>query len=423
MNAYYGLIFFVLLNSSCSSQKGNEKAAYARKNLCSKVIKLVDGNWFNGDTFEKKTVWLNEGLITLKNMDKKVDTTLDLSGKYIIPPFAEAHNHNLESDHELDKRIASYLKNGIFYVKHLSSIKKRIAPLMSNYNIPEGIDVSLAHAPLTAKGGHPIALRKKHLGYGYFNGLFDSIEEIEFHGYVRIDTKVDLENKWDSIMSFSPDFIKLNLLYSEEYEKRKNDPVYFDKKGLNPKLIPLIVKKAHSAGLRVSAHVETAYDFHVAVNAGVDEIAHLPEIKNGKPIHRKDAILAKERGTVVVTTVSIITKRQKSPNYNDLLSNIASNLKLLKDEGVTLALGSDMYNDNSSGEFQILQQLHVFNNLELLKMWTENATETIFPQRKIGKLREGYEASFLVLDKNPIENIANINKSITIRVKQGVILK
>ena len=41
-------------------------------------------------------------------------------------------------------------------------------------------------------------------------------------------------------------------------------------------LILRIVEKAHSAHLRVSLHVNNAADFHVAVAAGVDEIAHIP---------------------------------------------------------------------------------------------------------------------------------------------------
>lgn len=422
MKIYDILVLLLLLSSSCRSQNIDHKANYALTNPDSKRMKLVDGHWFNGETFEKKTVWLDNGLIYFKKPGVLVDTIVDLANQYIIPPFAEAHNHNLESSYGLDKRIASYLENGVFYVKLLSSIKKRIAPLMKYYNKPKGIDISMAHAPLTGSGGHPIALRKIFLEKGYFDGLFTSIEEIEFHGYVRIDSELDLEHKWDSIISFEPDFIKLNLLYSEVYEARKNDTTYFGRKGLNPELIPSIVAKAHSEGLRVSAHVETAHDFHVAVTAGVDEIAHLPELKNGKAIAKKDALLAKEKDIVLVTTVSLVTKRKERPEYNALLQNITTNLELLKSAGVTLALGSDMYNDNSTGEFQMLRQFNVFSNLELLKMWTENATATIFPQRKLGKLREGYEASFLVLKKNPISDIEAINENITLRVKQGVIL-
>lgn len=413
-NIIIGLILATLL-CSCDQK-------IAIKNPQSLCIQLNNGNWFNGNEFVERTVWVKDGLLSFSKDNTQNDTIINLTGKYVIPPFAEAHNHNLESDYELDKRINAYLNNGVFYVKHLSSIKKRIDPLMHHYNKPNGIDVSLAHAPLTATGGHPIALRKRFLDYGLFDGVFTSLEEIESHGFFIMDNADDLNNKWDQVLSFKPDFIKINLLYSEEYLKRKNDTVYFGRKGLNPELVPAIVSKAHDNNLRVSAHVATAYDFHVAVTAGVDEIAHLPEIHNGKPIAQADVKLAKQKDVVVVTTASLVTKNTKRLNYNQLAGNIRSNLEILKDAGVTIAIGSDIYNDSSVGEFQFLHNLNLFSNLDLLKMWCENSAITTFPNRKIAYLKEGYEASFLVLNVNPLEHIYEVNKSIKLRVKQGTIL-
>lgn len=385
-------------------------------------IQLTNGNWFNGKEFVKKTVWVQQGMLRFTSGNHVYDTIIDLASKYVIPPFTEAHNHNLESEYELEKRIKKYMDNGVFYVKHLSSIKKRIDPLMHRYNKPRGLDVSLAHAPLTATGGHPIALRKRFLEYGRFEGIFNTLEEIESHGYFIMDNEAQFNRKWEQVLSFKPDFIKINLLHSEEYQKRKNDTLYFGQKGLDPNLVPIIVAKAHEANLRVSAHVETAHDFHVAVTSGVDEIAHLPEIRNGKSIAIADAKLAKEKGVVVVTTASLVLKNRIKPNFDQLLDNVRSNLKILQDAGVTIAIGSDMYGDSSVGEFNLLHQLQLFTNLELLKMWCENAALTTFPHRKIGYLKEGYEASFLVLDMNPLENLKEVNQQIHLRVKQGVIL-
>ena len=419
---YSLLAVFLYISTSNYSQEFN-KTAYAKKNFNSNTIKLIDGYWFNGETFDKKTVWIKNGLINFKIIGEEIDTIIDLSGKYVIPPFAEAHNHNLESDYKLDDRIDSYLENGIYYVKLLSSIKKRIHPLMQYYNKPDGVDISMAHAPLTATGGHPIELRKRFLESGYFDGLFNSLEEIEYHGYVVIDDLADLNEKWDEILSHSPNFMKINLLYSEEYAGRKNDTAFFGKKGLNPDLVPAIVEKAHTSGLKVSAHVATSHDFHVAVSANVDEIAHLPEIHNGKPIVIEDAVLAKKNDITVVTTISLVKKNKEKDNYEELMKNIVSNLRLLKKTGVKLAIGSDMYNDNSSNEFSFLHELNIFSNLELLKMWTENSIGTTFPNRKIGKLEEDYEGSFLVLGKNPLSDISNVHNEIVLRVKQGVILE
>ena len=46
----------------------------------------------------------------------------------------------------------------------------------------------------------------------------------------------------------------------------------------------------------------------------------------------------------------------------------------------------------------------------------------IFPQRRIGELRPGFEASFLVLDGDPIADFGNTSR-IGLRVKQGVALR
>jgi len=63
----------------------------------------------------------------------------------------------------------------------------------------------------------------------------------------------------------------------------------------------------------------------------------------------------------------------------------------------------------------------VFSNLEVLRMWSETTPLAIFPRRKIGRLASGYEASFLVLDGNPLVDFANTGR-IRLRVKQGHLL-
>ena len=54
-------------------------------------------------------------------------------------------------------------------------------------------------------------------------------------------------------------------------------------------------------------------------------------------------------------------------------------------------------------------------------MWTETA-QAIFPGRKIGVLSEGYEASFLALQANPLDDLENV-RNIKLRFKQGVPLQ
>jgi imidazolonepropionase-like amidohydrolase len=93
------------------------------------------------------------------------------------------------------------------------------------------------------------------------------------------------------------------------------------------------------------------------------------------------------------------------------------NLKLLHQAGVTIVIGSD-HAETALAEALHLHQLGVFDNLTLLKMWSETTPQTIFPSRKIGRFEEGFEASFLVLQKNPLEDFKNV-QTIKFRFKQG----
>jgi hypothetical protein len=229
--------------------------------------------------------------------------------------------------------------------------------------------------------------------------------------YYIINNEAELNTKWELIKSGKPDFIKVYLEHSEEYEKRKDDPAYFGQKGLNPRLLPAIVKKAHDDNYRVSAHVSTAGDFHNAVIAGVDEINHLPLVL----IDVKDAELAAEKGITVVTTVLSHRPTGEIKNINEIH---AANIKLLVSKGVKIAVGVDNGDITALNEIEGILKMNIYDNLALLKLWSEATAEAIFPGRKIGRITDGYEASFLVLGGSPIEDFRHI-RDIRLRVKTG----
>jgi hypothetical protein len=272
--------------------------------------------------------------------------------------------------------------------------------LRGKINTPTSVDVVFANGGLTASGGHPLGLVRRNIGFGIF-----SEEDAEGGMYYLIDSRADLEQKWPGILAKKPDFIKTFLLYSEEFEARRDDTTYFAWKGLDPELLSEIVILAHKEGLRVSTHVETAADFHNAVVAGVDEINHLPGFRadSTQPMSRyeispDDAREAESRSITVVTTIAG-DGTHRAEKVNRLHKR---NLTVLKENGVQIAIGSDEYRQTAVQEALYLSSLGVFDNTELLRMWCENSAISIFPDRKVGFLREGHEASFLVLNCNPL---------------------
>ena len=388
-----------------------------------KNIEFVNGKWFNGKSFDGKTVYCVNGLFTF-HKPARIDTTLDLLGTWIVPPFAEAHNHNLNGIEDRDRKVIQrYLADGVFYVQIQGNLplneeaRKRLAPYQ-----PDKVDPIFANGLITATGGHPIRLFENILlPTGVYPGY--NRETIKDYLYFTIDSASELDRKWPLILKRHPDFIKTMLVFSEEFEKRKDDTAYFGRKGLDPHLLSMIVIKAHASNLRVSTHVTTAADFHNALEAGVDEIAHIPPAGD-KPISTDDAKLAAKCRIPVVTiglfAIPSLIRMGVVPEA-DVRRMIIANLKILYQNGVTLAIGSDNPTGTSVKEVEFLHRLGIFDNLTLLKMWCEATPKVIFSNRKIGKLKEGYEASFLALEGNPLDDFNNIKK-IKIRFKQKIIL-
>lgn len=376
---------------------------------------FVNGRWFNGTEFEEREFFTENGFLTSQK-PAELDSVIDLAGTFVVPPYGEGHNHNI-TDEGPTSFDSMYVERGIFYVKNPNSLP-RWSPPRGRVGMLNAVDAVFAKGGITATGGHPNGLVQRNIGYEIFR------EDDGDGGFVWIiDDSNDLNRKWELILSANPDFLKTYLLYSEEYEIRKNDTTYFNRKGLNPDILIRIVDRAHSRGLRVSTHIETAADFHHAVMAETDEINHMPGFRfieeaplDNYRITDADAKKAAESGIMVVTTLG-------GDNGDNKIRQLhIDNLRTLKKYGVAISIGSDQYRGNSLDEIRYLQSLGVFSRLELLKMWCETTPKAAFPNRRIGELRDGYKANFLVLDENPLEDFDH-TQSITMRVKQGRIME
>ena len=422
---------FLVLGLLLSFQSIHVFSQTQSNNSSRKIYKFINGQWFDGKNFQRQTFYAVDGVLT-KRRPPKIDETIDLQRGFVIPPFAEAHNHNLGSAIYLNREftrqmIQRYLADGIFYVKIPGGSADKTAILRREFvNRPDSVDVTYSNGVLTSRDGHPIGMALDSFKEAGVAG--PSVAELEGKSVFIIESEADLLAKWEQIMAGKPDFIKTILCHSQSFAKRRETPTLFGYNGLDPQLLPRIVKQAHAAGLRVSTHVYSAADFAVAVRAGADEINHLPGIRFEQGTNEADYLIAPEdakraarQGTVVVTTANLAKFFAKDEALAKVQSAQRKNLQLLKQHGVRLAVGSDNYATTSVEEAVYLKSLNVFDNAELLRMWSVTAAQTIFPRRKIGRLREGYEASFIVLRGNLLENFERI-RDIQLRFKQGVLV-
>jgi len=400
------------------------------------TVEFSGGKWFDGETFGAKTFYSENGMLTSAR-PSHVDSILDLAGKFVVPPFADAHVHNLADPKEIDGDIRDDLADGVFYAMEMDPSREISPDVLARVNRADSVDVVYTQGLVTPSWGVMADMYALLARMGRF-GERKTLSRVDGREVFIIDNLDELQMKWPSLAAKNHDFIKVIVAFSEEEAKRRGNvhygakpPEYSAKPGITPEVLRNLVERAHTGGLRVAAHIETAADFRLALDSGVDIIAHLPAAWQIGPktgftdnmldhwkLLPEDAHRAATNGVVVVTTIVKDPGDADGAKYREVYLH---NLQLLARYGARIAIGTDM-RGSVSEEVLYISSLGVFDNRELLNMLTQTTPQAIFPSRKIGSLREEYEASFLALNANPLDDLQNV-KHISIRVKQGNVLR
>jgi len=206
-----------------------------------------------------------------------------------------------------------------------------------------------------------------------------------------------------------------------------------DRDGKYPKLTPplygAIIDEAHKAGQRVTAHIFTLEDGKGLLRAGVDAFAHSVRDKD---VDDEFMTLVKQHPNLVVnpnlpdrgvkTDVSWLraglpaaemqkieeanTDRPKAQQFHQIQ---ARNLAKLTAAGTKIVMGTDgntPWRPHVQIEDMVLAGM---TPMQAIVASTKNAAEFL-RESDAGTLAAGKSADFLVLDANPLDNIANTRR-------------
>ncbi|KFL37166.1 amidohydrolase family protein [Arenimonas donghaensis] len=379
-----------------------------------------NGRWFDGEQFVAATWYVVDGRLTRQQPDR-LSGRVDLAGGHVVPPFAEAHNHNLQNAWGVTRMRQAYVDQGVMYAAMLCGDPLSTTAAREALGPSPGVDVLFASACISSADGHPLRMARQQP-----DGSLAPVQDIHDKSYIVMDTVADIERKWPLVQAAAPDLVKAILVHSERPEHR-TDPAMHGINGLEPALLAPLVERAHGAGLRVAVHTESAADFDVAVQAGVDWISHLPGYRFWKDRDESDyrlddasIRLAAERGIVVIATANqaVDAARGDAGALARVQALQRENLGRLMEAGVQIAIGSDAFGGTSLVEHAYLRDLQVMDDAALLRALVETTPQLLYPQRKIGRFEEGYEASFLVLDGDPLRDPTALSR-IRVRVRAG----
>ncbi len=384
------------------------------------AMELRHARWFDGEKLQSGTLYVEDGRFVEKR-PRKVNRLLELRGQTLVPPLAEAHNHNLQSAWGLDKFGQDYLRDGVFYAAMLCADPAAIDPVRSRIGQPASPDVLFATACITSSDGQPLAMLQSGTPPMTLDQIVDK-------AVLVMDTPEQVAQKWPLIAGRNSDLVKVIMSYHDRPELRQQ-PAWRGRLGVTPDVVAEVVRRAHAEQRRVVVHIESAADFAAAVRAGADFIAELPGYF---PQHGEDpethlippevAALAAERKVGIVTATVATRLFQPAP---ELLARIEAvqkqNLERLQAAGARLLVGSDLFTGNALNELHHLEQLGVLDKAALLRLASIETPLALFPDRKLGCFRPGCEASFLVLAGNPLEDLDALDKPL-LRIKQGRVL-
>lgn len=404
------------------------------------TMQLNNINYFSNGKFEKSnTVYISKGKFTFKK-PSKIDTIINLQNKFVLPPFAEGHTHKIDNQSELEKDVKTFLNQGVFYALVLNNFSSNVLQNKAKLNSKNTLEVVYANGGITASGQHPSFVYERILSGIKDWWMPENSEKIknsrkgENDAYWFMDNSKDVDIKWDKYIKTNPDIVKVYLMNVQNNSTQ-------NPKSLTEETLRQIVKKAKRSKLRVVAHVESFDDLKVALRCGISIFGHMPfyNINYSKDLPKEltftneELALIKKLKPVMTPTISFNEEfslvRNAKNNYEGELDTVIFNRSLkfqketinkLRNFGFSFAIGSDR-------DYLLPELLYWFNNQifeesEILTIATKNTTKLIFPNRKLTELKEGYEASFIVLSENPLEDYNNIKK-IELKIKNGQILK
>ena len=362
------------------------------------TLRFENGHWWEGDGFASGSRTVVDGVFAPAGPPVEPDHVVDLEGAWVVPPLADAHTHLAADTRDPSSEIVDLARSGILHFKNPNSTSAGVArgrSALEKSGLP--VRALFSGSGITSPGGHPSQIYEAA-------GASD--------GWLAVDSAASLEEAWERLLRPEPDFVKVYLEGAEDHVRVARDPEYRGKRGMDPALLPEVMRRANEAGLPVSAHVRSAEDFRIAVRAGIDEINHLPL----EEITAEDADACAAAGVRVVTTV---LSHRPTHGVENLDAIHRTNLERLHRAGVELALGTDNGAVDVVDEILAVDRLEALPRESLLAAATTGSILACAPHGEpaAGELAPGQEATFLVLDGNPLEDLAALRAIRTIRVR------
>ena len=363
----------------------------AAQDLVITNARVVDVN--DGTVSEPTTVVVEGGRITVIAAAEVPEsaTTVDLMGRYLAPGLLDAHVHVSSA---ADARRA--LLQGVTTMRsmgtsHYVDVGMRELQAAGHLEVPQYLAAGYHVRPPAAE-----AFFQDHPELGHLYG-----QDVRGEEAVRAMTR--------AIVSRGVDFVKTNA--TERAGLPDTDP---RRQFYSEAELRAIVEEARRAGIPVAAHAHGDAGARAAVLAGVRSIEH------GTYISPETLATMVEMGTYLVPTIAIVSDLTiPGGDYDNAVLNIRGRHMLPRvremarnahEMGVKIVAATDTgYGPESTTTLahELIEFAGIgMTPLEALRSATTTAAELFGLEGRVGAIAPGLEADLIVLEHNPLDDIA-----------------
>ncbi len=182
---------------------------------------------------------------------------------------------------------------------------------------------------------------------------------------------------------------------------------------MNPQHILAATEQAHSRGALVFAHPSDSDGTRVAIENGVDILAHTFPSQLKGPWDERLIELMHQNDVALVPTLKLwryeLKREGLPPDVINIVEQTAvEQVKLANQKGITILFGTDvgyMSDADTSEEFRLMHKAGMNYKEILASMTTSPASRYGFTETN-GLVKENYIADIVILNSDPRENVA-----------------
>jgi imidazolonepropionase-like amidohydrolase len=422
-----------------------------------------------------QTVLVMDGKISSIDKDRQYKlpegtTIIDGAGKYLVPGFTDAHVHFFQSGGLYARPDAIDLRKIRPYSEEIKWTHNNMDDLLRRYlsaGITSVIDVGssnnflLQRDTFAAKHSSPMIKMTGPLLTTWVPDVYKNLGDDA--PFVEMTSDSVTRKAVRDQLALKADFIKIwYIVLDKDTEKgaRKNYP-----------LVKAAIDEAHKNKLRVAVHATERITAQLAVEAGADFLVHnvddeiVPDafvklLKEKKTVLCPTMVVAGNYNKVLGDTYHFSTDELNLANpwltgtiidyplpdtaqgkmYINALKNpaqkkqlastdsiMAINLKKLADCGVIIAAGTDAGNTGTQHASSFIIELQAMKQAglsmwQLLEASTINGAKAMAQEKEWGSIAVGKTANMVLLNKNPLDSLANWS-SIEWVINKGTAIK